>query len=37
MIRMIDDENLNTEVLLEGEKIVKIKDLLPEMYITKEE
>lgn len=37
VIRMINDENLNTEILLEDEKMVKLKDLLPEMYITKEE
>ena len=28
-IRQLDDENLDTEVLLENDKIMKIKDLLP--------
>ena len=36
-IRMINPDNIETLVLLENEKVVKIKDLLPEMYITKEE
>lgn len=29
LIRMIDNENMNTEILLEDKKIVTIKELLP--------
>ncbi|MCI8273020.1 MAG: cytidine deaminase [Clostridia bacterium] len=32
LIRMIDEENLETEVMLEGDKIYKLKELLPEMF-----
>ena len=35
LIRMVDDKNLETQVLVSENKVVKIKDLLPEMYITK--
>lgn len=35
LIRMVNDENLNTEVMVAEDKVVKLKDLLPEMYITK--
>lgn len=33
IIRMVNDKNLNTEVMVAENKIVKLKDLLPEMYI----
>ena len=32
---MVNDKNLNTEVMVAEDKIYKLKDLLPEMYITK--
>lgn len=35
LIRMINEKNLNTRVMVSENKVVKIKDLLPEMYITK--
>lgn len=31
----IDKINLDTKVMVDGEKVYKLKDLLPEMYITK--
>ena len=34
---MVNDKNLNTEVMVAENKIYKLKDLLPEMYITKTE
>ena len=37
LIRMVNDKNLNTEVMVAEDKIYKLKDLLPEMYITKTE
>lgn len=37
LIRMVNMDNLDTEVLTENKTICKIKDLLPEMYITKED
>lgn len=36
LIRMVNDNNVNTEVMIAENKIVKLKDLLPEMYISKE-
>lgn len=35
LIRMVNTKNLETEVMVEEDKIYKLKDLLPEMYITK--
>lgn len=35
LIRMEDNSNLETEVMVDEKKIYKLKDLLPEMYITK--
>ncbi len=35
LIRMVDNSNLETEVMVDENKIYKLKDLLPEMYITK--
>ena len=35
MIRMVNENNLQTEVMVSQDKVVKLKDLLPEMYITK--
>lgn len=35
LIRMVNTKNLETEVMVEEDKICKLKDLLPEMYITK--
>lgn len=35
MIRMVNENNLQTEVMVAKDKIVKLKDLLPEIYITK--
>lgn len=35
LIRMINDKNLNTKVMVSENKICKLQDLLPEMYITK--
>ena len=37
LIRMVNDKNLNTEVMVAENKICRLKDLLPEMYITKSE
>ena len=37
LIRMVNMDNLDTEVLTENKTICKIKNLLPEMYITKED
>lgn len=36
LIRMVNENNLNTQVMVSEDKIVKLIDLLPEMYITKE-
>ena len=36
LIRMINSSNLETEVMVSDNKIYKLKDLLPEMYITKD-
>lgn len=35
LIRMVDNSNLETEVMVNENKVYKLKDLLPEMYITK--
>lgn len=35
LIRMINTSNLETEIMVSEYKICKLKDLLPEMYITK--
>ena len=36
LIRMVNNNNLETEVMVKENKICKLKELLPEMYITKE-
>lgn len=36
LIRMVNTSNLDTKVMVSEDKICKLKDLLPEMYITKE-
>lgn len=35
LIRMVNNSNVETKVMVEENKIYRIKDLLPEMYITK--
>lgn len=35
IIRMVNENNLDTEVMVAQDKVVKLKDLLPEIYITK--
>lgn len=35
LIRMVNNANLDTNVMVEESKVYKLKDLLPEMYITK--
>mgnify|MGYP004687138961 CR=1 FL=1 len=35
LIRMVNEKNLNTKVMVSEDKIFKLEDLLPEMYITK--
>ena len=35
LIRMVNDKNLDTKVMVAENKIYKLKDLLPEIYITK--
>lgn len=37
LIRMVNTSNLETEVMVSEDKICKLKELLPEMYITKSE
>lgn len=37
LIRMVDENNLNTKVMVRDDKIVELKELLPEMYIHKKE
>ena len=37
LIRMVNDKNLDTKVMVAENKIYSLKDLLPEMYITKNE
>ena len=34
LIRMVNSSNLETQVMVENEKVYKLKELLPEMYIT---
>lgn len=36
LIRMVNTANLETEVMVAEDKVCKLKELLPEMYITKE-
>lgn len=35
LIRMVDNSNLETKIMVAEDKVYKLKDLLPEMYITK--
>lgn len=35
LIRMVNSLNIETEVMVDENKVYKLKDLLPEMYITK--
>lgn len=35
LIRMVNNSNLETKIMVAEDKICKLKDLLPEMYITK--
>ena len=35
LIRMVNEKNLKTKVLVDEEKVCTIEDLLPEIYITK--
>ncbi len=35
MIRMVNEKNLEAEVMVEDNKIVKVKDLLPDIFISK--
>ena len=35
LIRMVDDKNLETEIMVREDKVCKLKELLPEMYISK--
>lgn len=37
VIRMINENNLSTEVMVAENKVTKLKDLLPEIYTTKDE
>ena len=37
LICMVNDKNLDTKVMVAENKIYSLKDLLPEMYITKNE
>ena len=36
LIRMIDNRNLKTKVMINEDKILELEQLLPEMYISKE-
>lgn len=36
LIRMVNDRNLNTKVMVAENKVYELKDLLPEMYISKQ-
>ena len=36
LIRMVDDKNLEAEVMVSEDKVCKLKELLPEMFISKE-
>ncbi len=35
IIRMVNDNNLNTKIMVAQDKVMQLKELLPEMYITK--
>lgn len=35
LIRMVDDRNLKTRVMVKEEKVLELERLLPEMYISK--
>lgn len=35
LIRMVDNSNLETKIMVAEYKVYRLKDLLPEMYITK--
>ena len=35
LIRMVNKSNLETKIMVVEDKVYKLKDLLPEMYITK--
>ncbi len=35
LIRMVNEKNLSTKVMIRQDKISELKDLLPEMYISK--
>ena len=35
LIRMVDHSNVETKIMVAEDKVYKLKDLLPEMYITK--
>ncbi len=35
LIRMVDERNIDTKIMVEENEIVVLKDLLPNMYITK--
>lgn len=35
LIRMVDNSNLETKIMVAEDKVYRLKDLLPEMYITK--
>lgn len=37
LIRMVNDRNLNTKVMVSEDKIYELKDLLPEMFISKKD
>ena len=34
---MTDEKNLETDVMVSENKVMKLKDLLPEMYVTKKD
>lgn len=36
LIRMVNDKNLNTKVMVAEDKVCELRDLLPEMYISKQ-
>lgn len=36
LIRMVNDKNLNTKVMVAEDKVCELMDLLPEMYISKQ-
>lgn len=37
LIRMVDTKNLETEIMVSENKVCKLKELLPEMFITKQQ